>query len=101
MFIILPLGHEDLEAQRYPYITIGLLALNTLLFIITLIVAPASERAHYEKEYALVEFYIQHLQFELPESTYHKLHPQYRQVIEYVKKHGLKELLGFFSHYIR
>lgn len=94
MFIILPLGHEDLEAQRYPYITIGLLALNTLLFIITLIVAPASERAHYEKEYALVEFYIQHLQFELPESTYHKLHPQYRQVIEYVKKHGLKELLG-------
>ncbi|GAK51356.1 rhomboid family protein [Candidatus Moduliflexus flocculans] len=93
MIIILPLGHEDQEAQRYPYITLGFVLLNTALFILTLIVAPASQRAHYEKEYELVEFYIQHLQFEFPENTYNKLLPQYRQVIQHVKKYGLKEVL--------
>jgi len=91
MFILLPLGHEDQEAQRYPYITLGFVLLNTLLFIITLIVAPATQIAHYEKEQQLVEFYIWHLDFELPDDVYAKLMPESRYMIEYVEKYGLKE----------
>ncbi len=94
MFIVLPLGHEDMEAQRYPYITLGLVLLNTVFFIMTLLVAPASERAHYGQEEQLLVYYIQHLEFELPASTYHKLHPQSRNIIEYVKKNGLERLLS-------
>ena len=57
MIIVLPLTHESMEAQRFPYITLGLVLLNTFLFIITAIVAPDSQHEHYEREVELVGYY--------------------------------------------
>jgi membrane associated rhomboid family serine protease len=33
--VLLPIGHEDLRGRRWPYITIGIIALNFLLFLAT------------------------------------------------------------------
>ena len=34
--MIIPLGHEDHRGRRWPYVTIALIALNTLFFLLTL-----------------------------------------------------------------
>jgi membrane associated rhomboid family serine protease len=33
--MLIPIGHENMEARRWPVITIGLIALNTIVFLIT------------------------------------------------------------------
>jgi membrane associated rhomboid family serine protease len=34
--MLIPIGHENMEARRWPVITIGLIVLNTVIFLITL-----------------------------------------------------------------
>src|ERR1022692_4002440 len=33
--MLIPIGHENMEARRWPVITIGLIVLNTAIFLIT------------------------------------------------------------------
>ena len=56
MFILLPLSHEHLETQRFPVITTGILILNVFFFLITLLVAPATQQERFEREYAVMTY---------------------------------------------
>jgi len=92
MIFILPISHENMEAQRFPYITVGIVMLNTLIFVLTnWTVVPRSFMDHAQKEYALVDYYIAHLYLDLPETTQQQLSPQNRQMIAQMKKMGLHE----------
>ena len=93
MIIVLPLTHESMEAQRFPYITLGLVLLNTFLFIITAIVAPDSQHEHYEREVELVGYYSTHLYLNFPDTAFAKLSPGSQQHIELIKKIGLADTL--------
>ncbi len=87
MFIILPLSHENMQAQRLPYITIGIVVINTILFILTHhFIIPKSLQAHYLQEEKLVQYYSAHLYLELPPETYEKLSPDNKQLLEYWKQ---------------
>ncbi len=77
MVIILPLSHEHMpEAQRFPYLTPGIVLLNVFFYLITLLTAPATQEEHVRHEIALVEYYLYHPYLELPDETYQKLSGQ-------------------------
>ncbi len=87
MFIILPLTHERMQANRLPWVTIGIVVINVLIFLLTHhTVVPNSMEERHLREQELVEFYSQHLYLEFPPDTYDKLSPRSRQLLEYWKK---------------
>lgn len=90
--IILPLGHEKMEAQRLPYITIGILILNIFIFIIThYAIAPKSREELAKRGEELLGYYFDHLYLDLPEETVEKFPPQAQEMIKYMKEIGIEE----------
>lgn len=83
MFIVLPLSHENMQAQRLPYITMGIIVVNTLLFIITHHFAvPNTSREYDERERKVVGYYLEHPYLEFPEDAYSKLTPGQQQQVD-------------------
>lgn len=75
-----------MEAQRFPYVTLSIVLLNVFFYIITLLVAPKTQMAHYEHETELVEYYLFHSYLDLPETTLQKLSPVSQQQIDRVTR---------------
>ena len=98
MFIVLPLSHENMQAQRFPHITTGLILLNTFLFIITAIVAPHTQKARSQAEGQLVEYYMTHLYLDFPEESFLKLNPESQYFLRMAKKVGLEQMLREATH---
>ncbi|GAK58280.1 rhomboid family protein [Candidatus Vecturithrix granuli] len=94
MFIIFPLSHERMEAQRFPYVTLGIVLLNVFFYIITVLVAPKTQMEHYEHEVELVSYYLYHSYLELPTETYQKLSPGNIQQIDIMKRMQSPDTLG-------
>jgi len=84
--IILPLGHEQMEAQRLPYITIGIVILNVAIFLITAVVAPQTDRELMERGEELIGYYFDHLYLDLPQGTFEKFPPEIQAEIEHRKQ---------------
>ena len=83
MIIILPLSHERMQAQRFPYITLGIILFNTFLFLITHHgIVPQSYQESWEREQELVGYYIRHPYLELPQESYAKLSREKQQLID-------------------
>jgi len=92
MIIVLPLGHEKMEAQRLPYITIGIVILNLFIFITTHYgIVPRSQQERFMREMEVAEYYIDHSYLDFPEETYDKLSPWSQEQIEYIKQLGVEE----------
>lgn len=91
MFIVLPLSHERMQAQRLPYITIGIVVLNVLLYLITAVIAPKTAEERYEHEYRLVDYYLSHPYLELPDGTFEKLSPGAREQIEFMRELNMED----------
>lgn len=94
MVIVLPLSHENMQAQRFPHITLGLILLNTFLFIITAMVAPETQEVRDQAEIQLVEYYMTRLYLDFPEQSYRKLNPRSRYNLEMAKRMGMGEALN-------
>ena len=94
---ILPLGHEHMQAQRFPHITLGIIILNAFFYLVTLFAMPPTERAHREAEGQLIEFYLFHLDMKLPERVYEKLQPESRRFLKQAQETGLSDVLQQFN----
>ncbi|MCP4396850.1 MAG: rhomboid family intramembrane serine protease [bacterium] len=97
MVIILPVSHENMQAQRFPHVTLGLVLLNAFLFIITLIVSPATQEARIQAESRLAEYYMNRLYLDFPDESYLKLNPQTRYYLDRAKEIGMGEALDEVS----
>ncbi len=86
-----------MEAQRFPYLTLGIVLLNVFFYLITLLTAPATQEEHVRHEIALVEYYLYHPYLELPDETYQKLSPGSAQQIEVMRRMELPDTLGQLS----
>ena len=76
MIIILPVGHEKMEAQRFPYVTLGIIILNVFIFVTTHYgIAPKSQGELYYRESDLIGYYMEHPNLDFPEETFRKLSP--------------------------
>ncbi|MBD3308181.1 rhomboid family intramembrane serine protease, partial [candidate division KSB3 bacterium] len=93
MFIILPLSHERMQAQRFPHITLGILLLNVFLYIVTVLAAPDTYEAVGRAEEQLVSYYLEHLYLDFPEDTYQKLSPRSQQIIQRFEQMGFSETM--------
>ena len=82
-----------MEAQRLPYITIGIIALNVLLFVLTLMVAPKTQRDITKTGEVLFTFYLDHSYLDLPAETLAKFPPEVQQQIKTMKKIGFGETM--------
>ena len=80
--IIIPIGHERMEAQRLPYVTITIIALNVIFFIGTQISAPKhrEELVLYSEE--MMEYYMMHPYLEFPEETLEKFPKDAQELIK-------------------
>jgi membrane associated rhomboid family serine protease len=86
MFFILPLSHERMEVQRLPYITIGIVALNVLIFIVTAHIANKSEEALNNTAEEFLQYYFEHPYLDFPGESLNKFPPQVQTHIEYMKE---------------
>lgn len=86
MFILFPLSHEESKVQRYPYITVGIIALNVLLFILTLVFQSECVEDIVAKEKAVLEFYMNNPGVEIPEDKLEKMSPETKYMMETLKK---------------
>jgi membrane associated rhomboid family serine protease len=92
MFFILPLSHERMEVQRLPYITIGIVALNVLIFLVTLPAIRISEEALNNTAEELYTYYLHHVYLQLPDATLQKFPPAAQKEIAIAKQ--LEEAKG-------
>lgn len=91
MFII-PLSHESSEIQRFPYISIGIIILNVLLYVVTSVVAPDSGQKSAEQENKLLTYILTHPDKDIPEETVRKLSPASQSLIRQIREG--KSLIG-------
>ncbi len=84
--IILPLSHESGEVQRMPYVTIGFLILNVLIYIATALFAPGSREQIDEKGKAMFEYYLRHSYLEMPEEAWNQMPPEARQTLRQLQQ---------------
>ena len=85
MFII-PLSHESGEVQRLPYISIGIIILNVLLYIITAFTTPDSGQSSSEQESKLIRYILAHPDMDIPEETLRKLPAGPQSLIRQMKE---------------
>lgn len=80
--MIIPIGHERMEAQRLPYVTIVIIALNVIFFIGTQISGPKhrEELLAYSEEMA--EYYMMHPYLEFPQETLEKFPKEVQEAIK-------------------
>jgi len=83
--LIVPLSHENSEVQRIPYVTIGIIVLNIILYIFTYFTV-ASQKESYEQEKELVSYYYSHPYLDFPEETFEKLSPQGRHYVTVARR---------------
>ncbi|PIE35523.1 hypothetical protein CSA56_04030, partial [candidate division KSB3 bacterium] len=98
MFIILPVSHEHMEAARFPYITLGIVLLNTLIFLVTVISVNHTSEQHFHREAELVEYYVNSYTIELyaldfPQATFDKLSPGSQRYIREFKEYTFDRLI--------
>jgi predicted Zn finger-like uncharacterized protein len=83
MIIILPVGHEKMEAQRFPYVTLGIIILNVFIFVTTHYgIAPKSQGELYYRESDLIGYYMEHPNLDFPEETFRKLSPNNQEFLQ-------------------
>ncbi len=80
--LILPLSHENMHAQRLPYITMGIVIINTLLFLISHHLMIPDNRESDERGWKLMEYYIERPYLEFPEDAYSMLPPGNQRQID-------------------
>jgi membrane associated rhomboid family serine protease len=90
--IILPLSHESGQVQRWPYITIGILVLNVLLYAVTAIVAPQTRRELNREAEDFFGYYMRHPYLEIPEETLDRIPPEGRQALDQLRR--MEKLAG-------
>ncbi len=83
--LIIPLSHESGEVQRLPYITLGIIVLNLLLFVVTSFVEPMRREVFIEQETKLTRYYTDHLYLDIPQETFRKLSPGSQARIAFMK----------------
>lgn len=97
MFIVLPLGHERMEAQRLPVLTIGIIALNVFFYLVTLISAPKSNEQAYLAEYELYAYYSERPYLEMPPDVISQLLPEHQHEIQFFQKDEVREAMESFT----
>ncbi len=90
--IIIPLSHESGQVQRWPYITIGILALNVLLYIVTVFVAPQTQKKFERELDDFFQYYTRHPYLEIPEETLEKIPSNVRQTLDQLRQ--MEKLAG-------
>lgn len=83
--IIIPLSHESGQVQRWPYITIGILVLNVLLYAATAIVAPQTQTELTQEANDFFGYYMRHPYLEIPEETLDEIPPEGRQTLDQLR----------------
>lgn len=58
--MLIPISHEDQRGRRWPYITIGIVLLNTLIFLVTSGNMEQQHGQYAEKAREAFEFYVSH-----------------------------------------
>ncbi|MCP4347313.1 MAG: rhomboid family intramembrane serine protease [Desulfobacterales bacterium] len=92
MIIIFPLRHESGEVRRYPYITIGIVAICLFLSVITYFVEPDDTKLLAKRQSELFSYYVAysiHSPLYLPEETFDKLDSGMQNHIKKMKRNGL------------
>lgn len=84
--MIIPFGHDKMEAQRFPYITLGIVILNTLLYLITFFAAPNTEQQAAQRETEFSQYYYTHPYLKISESTFNKLSKEQQKQMKQIKQ---------------
>ncbi len=71
--IIFPLSHESGQVRRIPYITLGIIILNTLLYLITWYAEPKSRDEFNRRSNELLSYYMSHSYLEFPQEVLNSL----------------------------
>lgn len=90
--IIIPLSHESGQVQRWPWITISIIAINTLLYLVTFVVAPQTQKALNQEAEEFFSYYMRHPYLEIPEETLDRIPPEGRQALDRVRQ--MEKLAG-------
>ncbi len=90
--IIIPLSHESGQVQRWPYITIGILVLNVLLYVVTAVVAPQTRKELNREAEDFFGYYMRHPYLEIPEETLDRIPPEGRQALDQLRQ--MEKLAG-------
>lgn len=80
--MIIPIGHERMEAQRLPYVTITIIALNVIFFIGTLISGPKHREELYTYSIEMEQYYMEHPYLEFPPDTLEKFPKEVQEAIK-------------------
>src|SRR5215472_7663554 len=76
--MLLPIGHENMAARRWPVVTLSLIAINTIVFLLTM-----TSMHDDQKQLGEVRADILILAAEHPEL---KMHPEEQQIVDGFKR---------------
>ena len=93
MFILIPTYHDKMEVQRLPVITIALVAICTIVQLITHFAAGTADERIEQAEKELVSFYAEFPQLKLPEDVKKRLSSKSQDYLRQMRKY--QEILGF------
>lgn len=89
--ILLPLSHEKLSVQRLPWVTMGIIALNILLFLVSLYVAKEERKELEAKAVKVQEYYLQHPYLKLSDYILERFPPRLRKLLDQVQEELAKK----------
>lgn len=88
--ILLPISHEKLSVQRLPWITIGIIALNILIFLGTWFIIKEEQKEIKAKARKVAEYFVKHPHLKLSDYFVQQLPPYYRDLLDKFQQEASK-----------
>lgn len=80
--MIFPIGHEHMAAQRVPYVTLTIIALNVVFFIGSLMSASKHGQMLNDQYTEIQEYFMAHPYLEFPEESLEKLPQEFQDDVK-------------------
>jgi len=58
--MLIPIGHEDMRGRRWPYVTVGIIALNFLIFLLSQGPIQRGQQQYAQRLGEALKYYVQH-----------------------------------------
>jgi len=87
MFFIFPTGHEQATVRRLPWVTIGIIALNVVLFLVVGLQASSLEKRIARQFERVFQYWMEHPYLQVPPALLHEnLSPRDRERVKLLRE---------------